>query len=75
MAGGREVGWEAMFLSLTSGSSPPQVAPSTSSLNQFWGHQSLKISSSWSRSVRVRAVWVSGTGPRTARCCIRGGLR
>lgn len=30
MAGGRKVGWEAVFLSLTSGSSPPQVAPSTS---------------------------------------------
>lgn len=34
MAGGREVGWEAVFLSLTSGSSPTQVAPSTSHFSQ-----------------------------------------
>lgn len=34
MAGGREVGWEAVFLSLTSGSSLPQVDPSTSCFSQ-----------------------------------------
>lgn len=64
-----------------SGASPQALHPlklllqHLACLSQFWGHQSLKISSSWSRSVWVREVRVSGTGPRSARCCIRGEIR